>query len=74
MKLSILNWTFHLYRHNQTNTERYKRFYKRRRKNQQCVRCGKHVTRNPHTKSPYRYCIDCRADENKRKKIRRTNP
>ena len=40
-----------------SGTERYMRLYNRRRKDGQCIRCGKKVTKkNPYTGKLYRLC------------------
>lgn len=50
-----------------TPSEKFKRFYDKRRVAGLCIQCGIKTGKNPRTKKPYRYCLEHRIDENNRK-------
>ena len=55
-----------------TPSEKYKRFYLKRRAAGLCVQCGEKIKeKNPKTGKTYRYCAFHRDEESKRKKEKR---
>ena len=72
MLIQIFNWTLHIYKANQTGTERHKRWRAKAKKERRCVICSRKVMRkNKWTGDWYRKCEKHRKHENVLNKIRR---
>ena len=72
MFIQIFNWAIHIYRPNQSGTERHRRWRTKALKERRCVICSHKVMRkNKWTGEWYRKCEDHRKRENQLSKTRR---